>query len=191
MVEIWRSVRGNLAGDHLMLGACVDSIADACGAEIALWKIVEEAKQYRGKALIGHINRAINLAIKPVVPSGWTSALDTVTLGNGDCKAYAIAKYFALREAGIAPDRVRLVIVHDCRHAEDHMIVAVYLARRWLVLDNLTMQLVGDMDEPYYTPLYVFDDNGVRRYGAGFDPCREALKRPLFRHRPGVPRIRG
>ncbi len=165
LVEIWRGVRDALAGDYLMLGACVDSIAEARGSEVALWKIVEEARQYRGRTRIGHINRAINLAIRPVVPSGWIGALDAVTLGNGDCKAYAVAKYFVLREAGIAAERVRLVIVHDRRHAEDHMVVAVYQAGSWLVLDNLTMWLVPDTDEPYYAPRYVFDHNGMHRYG--------------------------
>jgi predicted transglutaminase-like cysteine proteinase len=166
IVEIWHNVSDNLAGEHLMLGACVDSVAEACAPEVALWRIIEEAKQYRGRARIGHINRAINLAIKPVTPSGWISALDAVTLGNGDCKAYAVAKYFALREAGIAADRVRLAIVHDRRHVEDHMVVAVYQAARWLVLDNLTLQLVRDTDELYFTPMFVFDDDGVRRYGS-------------------------
>jgi predicted transglutaminase-like cysteine proteinase len=78
-----------------------------------------------GPCRVGHINRAINLAIK-WVPSAWQSALDAIN-ADGDCKAYATAKYFALIEAGFAPNRVRLVIVHENSHPEDHMVVAVWV----------------------------------------------------------------
>jgi hypothetical protein len=73
--------------------------------------IVEEARGYRGRALFGHINRAINLVLRPT-PGAWLSPLDVLRLGAGDCKDYALAKYFALRQADISPERLRLVIVH-------------------------------------------------------------------------------
>ncbi len=69
-------------------------------------------KRNRALPLSGHINRAINLAITPVAPSPWLSALEAIN-ADGDCKAYATAKYFALIEAGMAPNRVRLVIVRQ------------------------------------------------------------------------------
>jgi len=65
---------------------------------------------------------------------------------------------------GIAADRIRLVIVHQRNHVEDHMVVAVYQGGRWLILDNLTLALVQDTDEAEYTPLYVLDDHGVRLF---------------------------
>jgi hypothetical protein len=85
--------------------------------------IVEEARGYRGRALIGHINRAINLSLRPL-PGAWLSPLDVLRLGTGDCKDYALAKYFTLRQVGIVPDRLRLVIVRNKRRGEDHMVVA-------------------------------------------------------------------
>jgi predicted transglutaminase-like cysteine proteinase len=65
---------------------------------------------------------------------------------------------------GIAADRIRLVIVHQRNHVEDHMVVAVYQGGRWLILDNLTLALVQDTDESEYAPLYVLDDHGVRLF---------------------------
>ena len=65
---------------------------------------------------------------------------------------------------GIAADRIRLGIVHQRNHVEDHMVVAVYQGGRWLILDNLTLALVQDTDEAEYTPLYVLDDHGVRLF---------------------------
>ena len=83
----------------------------------------------------------------------------------GDCKDYALAKYFALRQAGVGPDHVSLVIVHNKRHAQDHMVVAAYQDGGWLILDNRTMALVTDVDaSSVYLPLFVLDDTGTRRY---------------------------
>jgi 3-hydroxyacyl-CoA dehydrogenase, NAD binding domain len=39
-----------------------------------------------------------------------------------DCKAYSLAKYAGAQELGISADRVRLVVVHNSRHAEDHKV---------------------------------------------------------------------
>jgi len=163
LVESWRTVYGELAGDHALLGACVDSTSTGCGPPRTLWQIITEARDQEGLAIIGHINRTINLSITPFEPSEWLTPLDAVN-AEGDCKAYATAKYFALIEVGIAADRVRLVIVHQRNHVEDHMVVAVYQDGRWLVLDDSTLTLVLDSDASEYTPLFVLDDHGVRLF---------------------------
>ena len=82
--------------------------------------IVAEGYAHAGRARIGVINRAINLAIRPTsdlaqwgVPDRWSAPLVTLTTGHGDCEDYAIAKYVALMAAGVAEDSVRLVIVRN------------------------------------------------------------------------------
>jgi predicted transglutaminase-like cysteine proteinase len=87
---------------------------------------------------------------------------------NGDCKAYSLAKYAGAQELGISADHVRLVIVHNRRHAEDHMIVTVYQDGEWLILDNLTNVLLRDSEKTNYEPLAVLDHTGVRRYLSAF-----------------------
>jgi predicted transglutaminase-like cysteine proteinase len=60
---------------------------------------------------------------------------------------------------------VRLVIVRNHRRSEDHMVVAVYDQDAWFILDNATMILATDTgDATHYTPLFVLDKAGVRRY---------------------------
>lgn len=162
LVEIWRTVSGQILRDSVTANTCVENESD-CAPALELLKIVAEAQLYQGKSLVGHLNRSINLLLRPA-PGAWISALDTVKLGSGDCKGYSIAKYFALRQAGIPPDYVRLVIVHHEQRHEDHMVAAVYEDGHWLILDNLTMFLLQDPEEHYYTPLFVLDDDGVRRY---------------------------
>ena len=91
-------------------------------------------------------------------------ALDILKLGSGDCKDYAIAKYAILLRSGISPDQLRIVIVHNSRRKENHMVVSVFDDGQWLLLDNLTMTLVKDTDRTDYVPMFVLDHTGVGRY---------------------------
>jgi predicted transglutaminase-like cysteine proteinase len=163
LVAIWKYLRDQVLYDKLRIQFCVEFSNEPCAPVSKLMKVVEEARENEGKALLGHLNRSINLMVKHV-PRNWTGALETMKLGNGDCKAYSIAKYVAALEAGISPNHVRGVIVHNARRHEDHMVTAVYEDDQWLILDNLTMLLLPDSEKRDYEPLAVLDHTGVRRY---------------------------
>jgi predicted transglutaminase-like cysteine proteinase len=164
VAAIWRDELARIAVDQKTVKACNGGALSDCHAALRLIAIVEEARGYYGRARLGHINRAINLLLRPT-PGAWLSPLDVLRLGIGDCKDYALAKYFALRQAGVGPDRLRLVIVHHKRHGQDHMVVAAYQDSGWLILDNRTMALMTDVDaSSVYLPLFVLDDTGTRRY---------------------------
>jgi predicted transglutaminase-like cysteine proteinase len=164
IAAIWHDELARIAIDQEAVHACAGDPRPDCGAALKLIAIVDEARSYHGRALLGHINRAINLLLRPT-PGAWLSPLDVLRLGDGDCKDYALAKYFALRQAGVEAERLRLVIVHNKRRAEDHMLVAAYEAGNWLILDNRTMALVTDADaSAVYAPLFVLDERGTRRY---------------------------
>jgi predicted transglutaminase-like cysteine proteinase len=164
LAALWRDERAQLVADHGAVAACLSDGIPDCAAAATLLDIVTEAKAHRGKALIAHINRAINLLIRPA-PGAWVGALQVLTFADGDCKDYSIAKFFALREAGVPAERVRLVIVHNRRRSEDHMVVAAYDDDTWFILDNASMVLATDTeDAAHYTPLFVLDKSGVRRY---------------------------
>jgi predicted transglutaminase-like cysteine proteinase len=164
LVEKWFAAINGLGRDQVLFEACLDSNRPGCSAARRLAAIIEDAKAQTGLAVIGHINRAINFEIRPVAPSDWLSPLEAIG-GGGDCKAYSIAKYFALREAGIAADHLRLVIVHVPNQSGKHMVVAALWQDHWFILDNLTLTLVPD-DASQYVPLLVLDDKGVRGYVA-------------------------
>ena len=117
------------------------------------------------------INRAINMAIRPMsdvaqwgVPDRWSAPLATLASGRGDCEDYAIAKYVALREAGLAENDVRLVIVRELASGEDHAVVAAHVNDKWIVLDNRHLALIEDSDMQRVRPLFVFDRDGVKRF---------------------------
>jgi predicted transglutaminase-like cysteine proteinase len=164
---IWESLRDQVLLDRAHFLSCVKSGNTNCASVVTLLKIVQEARQYQGKALLGHLNRPINLMIK-AAPGNWTGPLEAITMRNGDCKSYSIAKYAAVRVAGFSPDHVRLVIVHDRRHHFDHMVAAVYQNREWLILDNLTNLLLRDSEKKDYEPTAILDYKGVRRYASAF-----------------------
>ncbi len=157
-------MRAQLSADDEGVAACLADGVPDCSAAAKLLDIVTEAKGYQGKALFAHINRAINLLIRPA-PGAWVGALEILRFADGDCKDYSIAKYFALRELGLAPNRVELLIVRNRRRPEDHMVVAAYDEESWFILDNATMAVLTDIeDAALYAPLFVLDEAGVRRY---------------------------
>ena len=69
---------------------------------------IADGRARDGRAGVGVINRAINVAIRPIsdmaqwrVPDRWSVPLATLASGRGDCEDYAIAKYVALRERAL------------------------------------------------------------------------------------------
>ena len=136
-----------------------------------LLAIVDSGRAREGRARLGEINRAINLAIHPMSDLAqygqvdvWSSPLATFATGAGDCEDYAIAKYVALRLAGISADDLRLVVLHDTIRGEDHAVTAARLDGQWLMLDNNRMAMVEDGYVRNYRPLFVLDERGVMRY---------------------------
>jgi predicted transglutaminase-like cysteine proteinase len=170
--EKWRDVERKLDDERVQLALC-DGDRERCASPAALrfLAIVDDARAREGRARLGEINRAINLAIRPVSDQAqygeidvWSSPLVTFTHGAGDCEDYAIAKFVALRQAGIAPDDLRIVIMRDTVRGEDHAVAAARLDGHWLTLDNRRMAMVEDADIRNYRPLFAIDQNGVMRY---------------------------
>lgn len=172
LYDKWQGVQRRLEDELVQLALC-EGDPERCASPAALkfLAIVDTARHREGRARIGEVNRAINLAIRPVSDFAqygesdvWSSPLATFTRGGGDCEDYAIAKYVALRLAGIAPDDLRIVVMHDTIHGEDHAVAAARLDGRWLTLDNNRMMMVEDTNVRNYRPTFVIDQQEVMRY---------------------------
>ena len=141
-----------MVADDEAVSACLHDGVPDCAAAETLLHVIDDAKAHQGKTLIAYINRAINLLIRPA-PGAWVGALEVFTFADGDCKAYSIAKFFSLREAGVPAERLRLVIVRNRRRSENHMVVAANVQDAWFILDNATMILAtGSENAPRYIP---------------------------------------
>jgi predicted transglutaminase-like cysteine proteinase len=170
--EKWLDVARKLDHDRVLLARCDgDRKRCAAPAALALLAIVDAGRLREGRARLGEINRAINLAIRPMSDLAqygqddvWSSPLVTFAHGAGDCEDYAIAKLEALRLAGIAPDDLRIVIMRDTVRGDDHAVAFARLDGHWLTLDNRRMAMVEDADVRNYQPLFVIDQNSVMRY---------------------------
>jgi predicted transglutaminase-like cysteine proteinase len=143
-----------------------------CGAAL-MPRHVRKVQTRAGWARIAEINRTINLNIRPVddmtqygVVDLWATPLMAFASNAGDCEDYAIAKYVALHEIGIADDDLRLVVVHDRAANEDHAVAAVRYDGSWQILDNRTLDIRRDVDIAEFDPLFVIDGKGVKRMTA-------------------------
>jgi hypothetical protein len=58
LVEMWESLRDQVLLDKAHFHSCIESNNTDCAAVSTLMKIVEEARQNQGKALLGHLNRS-------------------------------------------------------------------------------------------------------------------------------------
>jgi predicted transglutaminase-like cysteine proteinase len=167
LATIWRGLRLDMLSDDATVQACRSNVS--CGSPAALRYIalVDEAMIFQGRARIAHINRVINADIATTrhdVP--WLSPIAAMAV-PGDGKSYAVTKYAALGDAGIALADRKLVMIYDRAHPnETHLIVVVRIGGQgqWFILDNETLFLVDSTSKPTYEPLHTLDENGVRDF---------------------------
>jgi predicted transglutaminase-like cysteine proteinase len=173
----WNGVEANIQAESDILSRCRASSEMCPAAARNFLAIIAQGRAQTGRARIGIINRAINLAIRPMsdlaqwgVIDRWSSPLETFTTGRGDCEDYAIAKYVALMQAGVAAEDVRLVVVRDLAFGEDHAVVATRLNGDWIILDNRWLTLVEDSEMRQTIPLFVLDQTGVKQFALTSTP---------------------
>jgi predicted transglutaminase-like cysteine proteinase len=167
----WIGVEADIHAENDILSRCRASVELCPAAARRFLAIVDQGRAQTGRARIGIINRAINLAIRPMsdlaqwgVIDRWSAPLVTLTTGLGDCEDYAIAKYVALKEVGMAAEDVKLIIVRDLAVGGEHAVVAVRFDGHWIILDNRWLILVEDSQIRQMVPLFVLDQSGVREF---------------------------
>jgi predicted transglutaminase-like cysteine proteinase len=177
----WNGVAADIRAENGILASCRDHSRPCPPAAQSFLAVIDSGRAHGGRARIGVVNRAINLAIRPTtdlaqwgVPDRWSAPLATFTTGRGDCEDYAIAKYVALQAAGVAEDDMRLVIVRELAAEEDHAVLVVRLEGSWIVLDNRWLTLVDDSAMRRVVPLFVLAHDGVKQ----FAPTAIATLRP-------------
>jgi predicted transglutaminase-like cysteine proteinase len=166
----WRAVELQIGHEEMVLAGCREKKACPEPAR-ELLNIVAEGAGHSGRARIGLINRAVDLAITPTadeaqwgVEDHWSSPLETLRTHRGDCEDYAIVKYVALHEAGLSSADVKIVILRKLFPSEDHAVAAARVNGEWLILDNRQLTLVRDTDMMRATPKFLLDEGGVHRF---------------------------
>ena len=168
----WQAVEAEIEQEKIVLTRCRTQQACPAAAR-ALLDIVAEGADRTGRARVGWINRAVNLAIIPTsdeaqwgVADRWSPPFETLQTHRGDCEDYAIVKYVALLEAGLSRDDLKIVILRDFVHNEDHAVLAARVDGEWLILNNNSLTLVRDSDMVGAKPMFVLDQDGAHRLRA-------------------------
>src|SRR5215470_17239465 len=91
LVGIWKSLTDKMQLEKAYFHECLLLKEPPCPTISTLVQKLDDIRQYRGKALLGHLNLSVNLMIKPA-PGEWTPPLETIAMRHGDCKAYSLAK---------------------------------------------------------------------------------------------------
>ena len=166
----WRAVELEIGHEEKVLADC--RAQKPCPEPARdLLNIIAEGGGRTGRARVGLINRAVDLAITPTadqaqwgVEDRWSSPFETLQTHRGDCEDYAIVKYVALREAGLSSADVKIVILRKLFPSEDHAVAAARVDGEWLILDNRQLTLVRDTDMMRSTPKFLLDEGGVHRF---------------------------
>jgi predicted transglutaminase-like cysteine proteinase len=170
ILDKWHRVKADIAGEFDALQRCL--AGNSCPpAARRLLDISAQGAGRSGRARVGLINRAVDMAISPAsdlqqwgVADRWSTPFETLQSNRGDCEDYAILKYAALLAADVPAADVKIVILKRLLPLEDHAAVAVRVDGEWLILDNRTLTLVRDTDLARSVPEYVLDQDGARRF---------------------------
>lgn len=79
---------------------------------------------------------------------------------SGDCEDYAIIKYFTLKELGISPHNMRIVVARDTIRNLAHAVLAVYMDDDAFILDNLSNSVLSHAKLRQYRPQYSVNEFG-------------------------------
>lgn len=99
----------------------------------------------------------------------WATPLETIGQGAGDCEDFAIIKYVALRLAGVANSKLRLIYVKARVNGPDgpipvaHMVLAYYASPNAepTVLDNLNPAILPASKRSDLQPVFSFNSEAI------------------------------
>ena len=93
----------------------------------------------------------------------WATPMQMLASNGGDCEDFTIAKYFTLREMGVAAKRMRLTYVQALELNQAHMVLTYFAEPESdpLVLDNLAAEIRPASERTDLLPVYSFNGSGL------------------------------
>jgi predicted transglutaminase-like cysteine proteinase len=169
----WRALRDRMAWETNAIERC-RAAHDACvPAARAFLDIVNGIMKRPIWRRLEAANAAVNAAVRYTsdltrhgTADHWSSALETLADGQGDCEDYAITKYAVLRATGIPEGDLRILLVRDRAGGPDHALLAARAGERWSFLDNRWDTVEEEMEAVWFVPLFALGGNEVRLLAA-------------------------
>lgn len=186
----WRKVADDIRAQEPALMRCLADDTTCSAAAVRFVAIVKEAREHEGRVRLNFVNQRVNNAIRYTsdmtqwaTPDEWSAPLaagkGSFETGLGDCEDYAIAKYVALRAAGVPANQLRVLLVRDNIAHLDHAVLAANEEGHWFILDNRWTAAVEDNDVRRFTPLFALDDQGVKLLAAPYAERVEPKIEPM------------
>ncbi len=176
----WRKVEAEVQAVAPVLARCRTDARNCAPGAVRFAGLIKQAEASQGRARLEFVNAKVNDAIRYTpdsvqwgVADRWSAPVDanhegSFDTGLGDCEDYAIAKYVALREAGVAAQDLRVLLARDKVVRMDHAVLAVRSEGRWLYLDNRFPGLLEENDARFLQPLFALGAEGVKLFAAPY-----------------------
>jgi len=93
----------------------------------------------------------------------WATPYESLTTHGADCEDFVIAKYYTLKELGVAVDKMRITYVKALKINQAHMVLTYFPTPDAipLVLDNLISKIVSAERRKDLEPVYSFNGSGM------------------------------
>ncbi len=140
-------------------------------ARVLQWQeMIAQAKNVSEQEKLLRVNNFFNQHIRFVddtqlwkTKDYWATPLEFLAVGAGDCEDYSIAKYFTLKELGVAEDKMRLTYVKAVRLNQAHMVLTYSASPTHtpVVLDNLITDIKPADLRSDLVPVYSFNGIGL------------------------------
>ncbi len=132
-------------------------------------QLVKTARSYPDRIKIEKVNDLINQAEfiydAPQWGKGdyWATPYELLIVNKGDCEDFTIAKYFTLRELGVADSKLRLTYAKSISLNQAHMVLSYYPGPGSvpLVLDNLNPEILPATSREDLIPVFSFNGTGL------------------------------
>lgn len=157
----WKNVLKRLEAEQNLFDECDETPSRCISHGLQSWRMfVANANDLTFEAKLQKVNDFINEwpyieDIQNWVKSDYWATPTEFLDKSGDCEDYAIIKYVTLKELGLNPSQMRIVVVRDDVRQLYHAVLVVYDNNNQPhVLDSLYDAVLLDEDVLQYTPQY-------------------------------------
>ncbi|MCR9214522.1 MAG: transglutaminase-like cysteine peptidase [Proteobacteria bacterium] len=156
----WQKVIDSFSDLEAAARKCDIKIEDCSSQQMTLWRAkINELRRTEPRLYIQEINRFLNSWKQTAdfnqhgKDDHWSTPLEFISNG-GDSEDIAIMKYVSLKELGLNPEAMRVVITNDVLRNIVHAVLIVQYRGKSYVLDSLNDTILSEEFVQYYVPLY-------------------------------------
>ncbi|MEH6402166.1 MAG: transglutaminase-like cysteine peptidase [Sneathiella sp.] len=176
----WKRVIKDFEKSRQAARLCDQDIQKCTSQQMTLWRAkIQELESSKDSSKVLEINRFINKwrqisDFKNYQKKDyWASPLEFITNG-GDSEDFAIMKYISLKELGISPSKMRIVVTNDVLRGKTHTVLSVQSNGKRYVLDSQSNSILQEQFVKYYVPFYSVNETTRWAHVAGQIPLPRA-----------------